>query len=91
MSYVTNKFLQPHSTLYLNAYRPKMPYNAQMDPYLHRLGLYQIAIMGHCQLDKSLLTAFVEKWRPEMSTLLVYNNLEVNNTINLLYKVLFMN
>jgi hypothetical protein len=32
-----------------------------MDPYLHRLGLYQMAIMGDCQLDKSLLTALVEK------------------------------
>jgi hypothetical protein len=24
-----------------------------MDPYLHRLGLYHIVIMGDCQLDKS--------------------------------------
>jgi hypothetical protein len=67
MSYVTNKFLQPHNTLYLNAHCPKIPYNSQMDPYLHRLGLYQIAIMGDCQLDKSNLTALVEIWRPETS------------------------
>jgi Plant mobile domain len=39
-----------------------------MDPYLYRLGLYQMAIMGDCQLDKSLLTALVERWRPETST-----------------------
>jgi Plant mobile domain len=68
MSYVTNKFLQPHSTLHLNAHRPKISYNVQMDPYLHRLGLYQITIMGDCQLDKSLLTTLVEMWRPERST-----------------------
>jgi hypothetical protein len=67
MSYVINKILQSHSTLRLNAHRPKISYNTQMDPYLHRLGLYQIAIMGDCQLDKSLLTALVERWRPERS------------------------
>jgi Plant mobile domain len=38
-----------------------------MDPYLHRLGLYQIAIMDDSQLDKSLMTTLVEKWRPETS------------------------
>jgi hypothetical protein len=59
MSYVTNKFLQPHSTLRLNAHRPKIPYNTQMDPYLDRPGLYQITIMGDFQLDKSLLTALI--------------------------------
>jgi Plant mobile domain len=68
MSYETKKKLQPHSTLRLTAHRPNIPYNAQMDPYLHRLGLYQMAIMDDCQLDKSLLTALVERWRPETST-----------------------
>jgi Plant mobile domain len=38
-----------------------------MNPYLHRLGLYQIAITDDYQLDKSLLTALVERWRPETS------------------------
>jgi Plant mobile domain len=68
MLYAIKYFLQPHNTLHLNAHRLKIPYNAQMDPYLHRLGLYQIAIMGDCQLDKSLLAALVERWRPETST-----------------------
>jgi Plant mobile domain len=68
MSYVKKYFLQPHSTLCLNARRSKIPYNAQMDPYLYRLGLYQMTIMDDCQLDKSLLTALVEGWRPETST-----------------------
>jgi Plant mobile domain len=67
MSYVINNFLQPHNTLPLNAHRPKIPYNVQMDSYLHRLGLYQIMIMGDCQLDKSLLIALVKRWRLEMS------------------------
>jgi hypothetical protein len=39
-----------------------------MDPYLYRLGLYQMAIMGDCQLDKSLMITLVERWRPETST-----------------------
>jgi Plant mobile domain len=27
-----------------------------------------MTIMGDCQLDKSLMTALVERWRPETST-----------------------
>jgi Plant mobile domain len=34
-----------------------------MDSYLHRLSLYQMVIMGDYQLDKSLLTALVDRWR----------------------------
>jgi Plant mobile domain len=60
--------VQPHNTLRLNAHHSKISYNVQMNPYLHRLGLYQIAIMGDCQLDKSLLIVLVKKWRPETST-----------------------
>jgi hypothetical protein len=45
----------------INAHRLKIPYNEQMDPYLHRLDLYQILIIGDCQLDKSLLIALVER------------------------------
>jgi Plant mobile domain len=39
-----------------------------MDPYLHILGLYQLAIMEDCQQDKSLLIVLVDRWRPETST-----------------------
>jgi hypothetical protein len=59
--------VQPHNTLCLNAHYPKIPYNMQMDSYLHRLGLYQMVIMGDCQLDKPLLTMLVERWRSETS------------------------
>jgi Plant mobile domain len=59
--------VQPHITLSLNAYRPKKPYNEHRNLYLHRLGIYQMTIMGDCQLDKSLQTVLVERWRPEMS------------------------
>jgi Plant mobile domain len=51
----------------LNAHRLEISYNAQMDPYLHRFGFYQIMITGDCQLDKSLLTTLVEMWRSESS------------------------
>jgi hypothetical protein len=33
-------------------HRPKLLYNKQIDSYLHRFGLYQMAIMGDYQLDK---------------------------------------
>jgi Plant mobile domain len=68
ISYVINYFVQLHSTLHLNAHRPKIPYNTHMDSYMHRLSLYQIAIMGNYQLDKSLLATLVERWRSELST-----------------------
>jgi Plant mobile domain len=61
--------LQPYSTFRLNTHRLKVPYNEQMDPYLHKLGLYQMTIMGDCQMDKSLITTLVERWRTETSTL----------------------
>jgi Plant mobile domain len=60
--------MQPHNALRLNAHHPKISYNAQMDLYLYRLGLYQMTIMRDCQLDKPLLTTLVERWQPEMST-----------------------
>jgi hypothetical protein len=47
--------LQPHNTLCLNTHHPKILYDKMMDPYLHKLRLYQMAIMGDHQLDKSLL------------------------------------
>lgn len=39
-----------------------------MRPYLVRLGLYQVAMMGDVDLDMSLITSLVERWRPETST-----------------------
>jgi hypothetical protein len=59
--------MQPHNILRLNAHRLKNPYNEQMNSYLHRLGLYQMVIMGDYQLDKSMLTALVERWRPDVN------------------------
>jgi Plant mobile domain len=32
---------------------------------LKRLGLYHIAQIGHTNIDKTYITAFVERWRPE--------------------------
>jgi Plant mobile domain len=60
--------MQPHNTLHLNAHHPKISYNKQMNLYLHRPNLYLMAIMGDCQLDKSLLTTLVERRRLETST-----------------------
>jgi Plant mobile domain len=67
ISYLINYFVHPHNTLCLNAHRLKIPYNEQMDPYLHRSDFYQMTIMRDFQLDKSLLIVLVERWRPKTS------------------------
>jgi Plant mobile domain len=66
--YLINYFVQSYNTIRLNARRLKISYNEQKNLYLHRFGLYQMTIMEYFQLDKSLLTALVERWRLEIST-----------------------
>ena len=39
-----------------------------MAPYLKNLGLYNIARVKDCPIDKALITALVERWRPETNT-----------------------
>jgi hypothetical protein len=55
----------------VNFYVPRMQYFSQMDPYLIRLGLYQIvSILRDTtpSINASLIAGFVERWRPETHT-----------------------
>ena len=47
---------------------PLVEYNKQMDEFLIAMGLYQIATIGFCRIDPGLITALVERWRPETNT-----------------------
>jgi Plant mobile domain len=59
--------LQLHNTLRLNTHHLKIPYDEQMDPYMSKLELYQMATMGDCHINKSLIIVLVERWRSKTS------------------------
>ena len=55
----------------VNFYLPRMQYFSQMDPYLIRLGLYQIVSILRGTVpssNSSLIAGLVERWRPETHT-----------------------
>ena len=43
-------------------------HHAYFKEKLGRMGLYQVAQMGSLELDRALITALVERWRPECHT-----------------------
>ena len=45
-----------------------IPYHKSMKQGLKNLGLYQMIEVHHCQIDKGLITALVERWRPETNS-----------------------
>ena len=49
---------------------PEIPYvrHPLMEQCILRLGLYQLAIMPHCDIDQALVCGLVERWRPETHT-----------------------
>lgn len=52
----------------VNSHQTSIAYNSRMDGALKRLGLYQIARLNDCKIDPYLITALVERWRPETNT-----------------------
>ena len=50
------------------AHHLKMPYNDLYGPGLKKLGLYYVSRLGDIRIDKGLITALVERWRPETAT-----------------------
>lgn len=60
--------MQCTDLLIVRNHKPVIPYNEAYKPALVRLGLYQIATMGTMYADAALLTALVERWRPETHT-----------------------
>ena len=43
-------------------------YQEKMKESLKNLGLYQMVHVHHCLIDKGLITALVERWRPETNS-----------------------
>ena len=47
------------------AHKSTIPYDKRCEPYLRNVGLYQASMIEHCNIDRRLITVFVERWRPE--------------------------
>ena len=60
--------MQKKKTLKNGSHLMKVQYHTRMAPYLKNLGLYNIARLKDCLVDKALITALVERWRPETNT-----------------------
>jgi hypothetical protein len=63
--------LKPNNTLCFKTHCLKIPYDEQMDPYLYKLELYQMAIMRDYQMDKSLITA---RWQWRWKMFVIYGD-----------------
>ena len=45
-----------------------IPFHKLCEPYVQRLGLFQVARMKEINIDKWLLAGLIERWRPETHT-----------------------
>jgi hypothetical protein len=50
------------------AHRPIIPFDKQCEYALENLGLYEVTQIQHVKIDHRLITALVERWRPETYT-----------------------
>lgn len=60
--------LQPSEIISVRYRHSAIPYHPLCEPALKRLGLYQISQMRHISVDRFLIAALVERWRPETHT-----------------------
>lgn len=49
-------------------HKTQLPYHPAYEPYLLKLGLYQIGTMEGNIIDSALIHGLVERWRPETHT-----------------------
>ncbi|XP_078156080.1 serine/threonine-protein phosphatase 7 long form homolog [Carex rostrata] len=57
--------VKPDHALRPGALQMHIDYHETMKEGLKNLGLYQMVEVHHCQVDRELITALVERWRPE--------------------------
>jgi hypothetical protein len=50
------------------AHKPVIPFDERCVPILKKLGLYQLLLVPYIKTDPRLITALVERWRPETHT-----------------------
>ena len=60
--------MQPENLLESRVHKRLISFNKQCIPLLKNLGLYQVSLVEHCNIDRRLITGFVERWRPETDT-----------------------
>ncbi|XP_078158142.1 serine/threonine-protein phosphatase 7 long form homolog [Carex rostrata] len=60
--------VKPDHALRPGALQMYIDYHETMKEGLKNLGLYQMVEVHHCQVDRELITALVERWRPETNS-----------------------
>ena len=66
--YAWQLLFQPTYTLRTGPRKMGVSYQPHMKPGLTYLGLHSMSDVTRCNIDKGLITALVERWRPETNT-----------------------
>ncbi|XBI19446.1 hypothetical protein VPH35_060971 [Triticum aestivum] len=65
---ISKAWENPNISLNVRCHRVGIPFDPLCSPALENLGFYQIAKMRKINVDKYLISALVERWRPETNT-----------------------